>query len=275
VQNLDGARPCLKYIGGKRKLVPEIRALMPKKFGTYWEPFFGGGAVFFSLSEDERKGAVLSDTCEPLMAMYAALRKKNVCEEILTELGKPKYDNTEEAYYAVRKRNFLVGTPAQRAADFLYCNRAGFNGLFRTNLSGQFNVPFGRFDKVIFDEENLRKAGSALAKARVVLQPFEKAEPQRGDLVYFDPPYLPLTTTSMFTQYTPGGFGLADHERLMKFAMDCKKRGVHIILSNCAAPVIREMYEKAKVFEIREVQAARAVNSKADGRGKVTELLIR
>ena len=269
-------RPCVKMVGGKRKLVPEIRKLMPAKFGRYFEPFFGGGAMFFSLSAKERKGAQLSDMNKPLVAMYQALRDEKACHEVVLLLSKPgaRYADDRETFMKARRRNFLVGSAAERAADFLYCNKAGFNGLFRTNLAGEFNVPFGAHKALVYDFENLRLVGAALREATIELQEFDRIKPKKGDFVYLDPPYLPLSVTSSFTAYTSGGFGKEDHERLMKAALEWKMGGVHVVISNSAAPFIRELYSGPE-WEVIEVQAARSVNSKGAGRGKIAELMIR
>lgn len=228
--------------------------------------------MFFSLSEEEQKGAWLSDACTPLMNVYRVLAD---CPELLVDKLKSKdYANTQAAFLKVRTQNFEHGDYVHRAADFLYCNKAGFNGLFRTNKSGQFNVPFGRYNQLVFDVENLRSVSETFVRGRVTLKccDYQVIEPQKGDFVYLDPPYIPLSATSNFEAYTPGGFGLKAHEELAEFAFGLKKFGVHVVLSNSSASVVRQLY---KDFEIHEVQAARAVNSKADKRGNVTELLIR
>jgi DNA adenine methylase len=272
----DGDAPVrspVKWAGGKRKLVSEIKRHFPATFGRYWEPFVGGGAVFFSLSEEEQRGAVLSDMNEPLVETYLALRDD--FHELVRELGKEAYANTVEAYAKVRIKNFRVGSRAARAADFLYCNKAGFNGLFRMNLKGEFNVPFGRYDAIRFDFENLKRVSQALGRvSAIALQDFGRITPSKGDVVYFDSPYAPLSQTSSFTAYTAGGFGLAEQERLMKFALKLKRKGVTVVLSNSSAPLIKELYGHAGEFMMHEVLGARAVNSDKTKRGKVLEYVI-
>lgn len=268
--------PFVKFAGGKRKLLPLLREHVPLEFfhpppeslARYYEPFVGGGALFFDLDHPR---SVLGDTCGPLMNAYCMI-KDNV-DGLVRRLR--EHVNDKEHYLTVRERNFEVGTLTERAADFLYCNRVCFNGLFRVNKSGRFNVPFGDNPKAtICDEENLRAVSWRLQN--VVLHPLDFArvvhDAKAGDFVYFDPPYAPISKTSSFTSYGAGGFSDSDQRRLRDVALDLKAHGVHVLLSNSSAPLVRELY--ADGFEIHEVRAARSVNCKADKRGDVTELMI-
>jgi DNA adenine methylase len=262
------ARPFLKWAGGKRKLLGEIARCVPVTFGVYHEPFVGGGALFFDL---EHPMSIISDANGKLITTYRAVRDDP--SGVIGALG--AFSNTSDCYYEVRARNFSVGSPAQRAAEFIYTNRVGFNGLYRENMAGQMNVPFGRNkDPRICDVENLRAVSAALQDTGIEHDDFsgvlKRAAP--GDFVYFDPPYIPVSTTSSFTSYQAGGFGYADQVRLRDVALELKARGVHVLLSNSVAPMVLDLY---KTFEIRTVEAARAINSKAEGRGLVQEVLIR
>jgi DNA adenine methylase len=262
-------RPCLKVTGGKRKLVPEILKVLPPSFNTYHEPFAGGMALFFAL---QPKKAVLSDLNDKLINVYKVIRDD--VEALVKKLK--RYRNESEFYYKVRARNFDVGTPVERAADYIYVNKVCFNGLFRENLSGQFNVPFGKYDNpTICDEVNLRLVSQALKSVTLLHASFAKRmlTPKAGDLVYADPPYLPISKTSNFTTFLAGGFGKEDQIKLRDLALDLKKRKVHVVLSHSNADYIRGLYS-SPYFTITEVQAARAVNSDGAGRGKITELLI-
>lgn len=262
-------KPFVKWAGGKRKLVPAIREVMPKQFNYYYEPFVGGGALFFAL---EPKRAVLSDINLKLMNTFAGVRDD--VGSVITALRKLK--NNKTCYLRIRERNFECGTAAQRAAEFIYCNKIGFNGLYRVNRSGQFNVPFGRYENpTICDEDNLRAASRALQGVELLMRSFKAVEihASAGDFVYFDPPYAPLSATSNFTAFDAEGFGDAEQTELRDVALKLKQRGVSVVLSNSSAPMIRELYSP-RHWKIREVEQARAINSKSDRRGKVTELLI-
>ena len=265
------ARPFLKWAGGKRKLLGEIARCVPGTFGVYHEPFVGGGALFFDL---EHPMSIISDANGKLITTYKAIRDDP--SGVIGALGAlGAFTNTSDCYYQVRARNFSVGSPAQRAAEFIYTNRVGFNGLYRENMAGQMNVSFGRNkDPRICDAENLRAVSAALQDTGIEHDDFsgvlKRAAP--GDFVYFDPPYIPVSTTSSFTSYQAGGFAYAEQVRLRDVAVELKARRVHVLLSNSAAPMVLELY---KTFEIRTVQAARAINSRAEGRGLVQEVLIR
>ncbi len=250
-------------------MLPVLRPCVPETFGTYHEPFVGGGALFYSLRPER---AVLGDNNPELVNAYCVVRDD--VEALIEGLGTHRYEKGH--FLAVRALDPGKLSPIQRAARFIFLNRTCFNGLYRVNGKGQFNVPFGRYaNPIICDAANLRACSTALQGVDVRREPFESVLERAvaGDFVYFDPPYLPISATSSFTGYTEDGFGLADHRRLRDVAAALKERGVHVLLSNSAAPAIRELY--ADGFEVKDVLAARAINSKADGRGAVTELVIR
>jgi DNA adenine methylase len=266
-------QPFVKVTGGKRKLVPEILQVLPLTFGTYHEPFLGGGALFFALKPEK---AILSDLNGKLINVYKVIR--NDVDSLIRHLK--KYKNSEKFYYKIRARNFDVGTPVERAADYIYCNRTGFNGMFRENRDGQFNIPFGSYaNPTICDEVNLRNVSRALKGVTILHESFMKLtdrgakSPKADDLVYFDPPYEPISETSSFVGFTKAGFGREDQIKLRDLALTLKRKGVHVVLSHSSADYIRGLYSSPE-FTITEVQAARAVNSDGAGRGKITELLI-
>ncbi len=266
------ARPFVKWAGGKTALLHEILPRLPKKIGTYYEPFVGGGAVFFALAAEGRfKRAVLGDANEELMNAYDIIARGPTL--IVAALKRHVYE--EKYYYAVRAQipRDMVNN-IHRAARFIYLNRTCFNGLYRVNRQGKFNVPFGRYTNPrICDEENLIAAHVALRDVRFSSLDFQNTvlTAKKGDAVYFDCPYWPVSETSNFTAYAVGGFGEEDQVRLRNVALKLSEKGVHVLLSNSDTPFVRKLY---KGFKIEEVQAPRRVNSKASKRGNVGELLI-
>jgi DNA adenine methylase len=294
-------RPFLKWAGGKRQLLPHLRRFVPPTFSRYFEPFLGSGALFLDLyarGAIEYKPAVLSDTNADLIGCYTAVarRVEDVIQE-LQRLAAAHRSDDERLYYEVRDERFnplrrrlhddRSGSPvypANLAAMFLYLNRTGFNGLYRLNARGDFNVPAGRYTNPrICDATNLRAVAAALRSSDVHLE-HERFDVTisacgPGDLVYFDPPYAPLSSTSRFTSYTARGFSDADQERLRKVVVDLACRGCFVILSNSTAPIISELYEKdcaAREAGLRahRVPARRAINSNASRRGTVEEYII-
>ena len=263
------AAPWVKWAGGKRRMVPVLAPFVPKTFGTYYEPFVGGGAMFYGLRPER---AVLGDTNPELINAYTVVRDD--VDELVAELRTHHHD--EAHFYEVRALDPTKLGPVERAARFIFLNKTCFNGLYRVNRAGRFNVPFGKYTApLICDEPNLHACSTMLKEVAIHRQPFERVLDRAvaADFVYFDPPYLPLSATSSFTGYTQDGFGLADHRRLRDVAAMLKARGVHVVISNSAAPAIREL--SAVGFEVSDVQGARSINSKGDGRGKVAELIIR
>ena len=268
-------RPFLKWAGGKsqllNELLPRIGAAAP--FGRYHEPFLGGGALFFALCRGKhlgRKKACLSDTNANLVTAYQGVRDE--CETIVDLLKAHKQRHNKEYYYAMRAEK--PRTPAESAARIIYLNKTCFNGLYRENSKGEFNVPMGKYkDPIICDEANLRAVSDALRRAKLNRRPFESVldHVQPGDFVYFDPPYDPLSQTASFTSYDRNGFGPEDQRRLADVYTELDRRGVKVMLSNSMTDRVRELY---KNFTIHEVQASRPVNSRADRRGKVAEALV-
>jgi DNA adenine methylase len=268
----ERGRPFIKWAGGKRQLLRELlrHAPQPSARSRYFEPVVGGGALFFALRPAK---AVLADVNERLIRTYRGVRDDvdNVIRLLKT------YPHNEKTFYELRDVDIDSGTDAEVAAWFIYLNKTGFNGLYRVNRRNRFNVPFGRYhNPTICDESTLRACAHALARVdEPLVQDFERvvADAKRGDFVYFDPPYAPLSATSSFTSYTSSGFGPHEQRRLRDVALELKSRGVSILLSNSSAPDVRALYEDD--FDIIKVSATRLVNSKASGRGTITELVIR
>ena len=299
---LEPIRPFLKWAGGKRQLLPEIRKFYPERFGTYFEPFVGSGAVFFDLYSRGRlagRRAELIDSNADIVGCYIMVRER--VDAVIRHLNKLADGHRRDArshYYAVRddqfnpeRRRLLNGsassalqyTPAL-AAKLIYLNRTGFNGLFRLNSQGEFNVPVGRYTNPrICDGENLRLVSRALAHTAADIRQtrfetvLERAGP--GDFVHFDPPYAPLSATSSFTSYTAQGFSFEDQQRLQEVVIELAGRGCRVLVSNSIAPEIAKLYDgnrraEAAGLVAHTVRARRHINSKAAGRGEIGEYLI-
>ncbi len=266
-------KPIVKWAGGKTKLLEPLRARVPGRIRTYAEPFAGGAALFFALADDASRTferAVLADRNEDLCACYRAVRDD--VESVITALSGFRHD--EEEYYRVRAEDGAALPDVPRAARLIFLNRTCFNGLWRVNRSGKFNVPFGRYENPrIVDAEGLRAASRALAKAEVVAADF--AEVTRslgpGDFVYLDPPYVPLSKSASFTSYAEGGFGPADQDRLVAELARLRASGALAVLSNADTAATRELYRD---FSMHLVTAPRAINSRGAGRGRVGELIV-
>jgi len=266
---LRTARPFVKWAGGKRQILRELLKHVPSKHGRYFEPFVGGGALFFATRP---KRAILADVNERLVRAYRGVRDD--VEAVISLLKKWPHDPV--FFEKSRSRPVDEGTDVEVAAWFVYLNKTGFNGLYRVNKKNRFNVPFGRYENPkICDPRTLRACSEALANTDLKVGDFEEiaSAAKRGDFVYFDPPYAPLSPTSSFTSYTSSGFGLDEQTRLRNLARELKRSGVHVLLSNSSAPAVRKLYSRG--FEVFEVSATRMVNSKAGGRGAITELVIK
>jgi len=272
MSDIAAARPFLKWAGGKRQLLPRILALVPPRVRTYVEPFLGGGAVFFALASQRRfERAVLGDVNGELINCYETVRDD--VEDLIARLARLR--NTPTAYYAIRRQQPERLEPAARAARVIYLNRCGFNGLYRVNSDGLFNVPFGRYARPkICDPERLRAASRALAGVELVRGDFKAVIGRRrlgpDDFVYLDPPYVPISKTASFTGYA-GGFSMDDQERLARLLRRLAATGVPGLLSNSDCADTRRLYA-GLVFE--SLPARRAINSVASRRGPVAELLV-
>ena len=269
-------QPLLKWVGGKRQLLPELFARVQRagSFGRYHEPFVGGGALFFALHRAQRLGrkkAFLADNNPRLIETYQGVRDD--VDAVIACLEVHGAKHSEEHYYAVRAD--VPERLPERAARIIYLNRTGYNGLYRENSKGIYNVPFGRYKNPrICDEDNLRAVAKALKQTRLTCGDFGNvvADASPGDLVYFDPPYHPVSQTSSFTAYSQAGFGEAEQRRLAEVFQALTKKHVKVFLSNSWTPLIQELYAP---WHVEEVQADRRVNSKAERRGKISEALVR
>ena len=274
------ARPFLKWAGGKAKLAPAILAAAPPAFGRYVEPFAGAGAVFFAVAEQRPLApAVLNDANPDLIETFRVLRDSS--GDLLDALRplSQRYHAAEAAdrraiYYELRADE--PETPVARAARFIFLNKTCYNGLFRVNLRGGFNVPHGRYKNPrILDEELLIACSAALQRAELRSEDFATtcAKARVGDFVYLDPPYHPLSATANFTGYTRADFSRADQVRLKDVFEDLTRRGVAAVLSNSDHEFVRGLYEGAG-YQIERVSMSRAINSKGAGRQPVPELLV-
>ena len=265
--------PVLKWAGGKGRLLPQYEPFFPVSFNRYFEPFLGSGAVFFHLRHRYPKlKAILSDTNAELIHFYTVLRDQ--LEPLIAKLEEHAANHCSDYYYEVRAQQPEELSEVERAARLGYLNKTCYNGLYRVNSKGKFNVPVGRYKKPsICNRPKLEAASQALKKAELKVTPFEKVlrRARAGDLVYFDPPYEPLNRTSSFTSYTRDSFSAEDQARLSVVFRKLNERGVWVMLSNSTAPLIRDLYSS---FEIHEVDAHRFINSKANKRNKIKELLI-
>lgn len=265
-------RPFLKWVGGKGQLVGQLIERTPAQFGAYHEPFMGGGAFFFALYRAQRiRTAFLSDINTELVDAYTAVRDET--EAVIERLA--KFRHTEKFFYTQRKRNPWRMIRPNRAARMIFLNKTCYNGLYRVNSKGQFNAPFGRYKNPKFrDVENLHAVAKALTNVSLQNESFnivlENTRP--GDFVYFDPPYVPLSVTANFTSYHRDGFGYDEQVRLRNVACELDQRGVHVMLSNSATEVVRDLY--GSHFNIEQVLARRAINSDPNKRGKLSEFLI-
>jgi DNA adenine methylase len=272
-------RPIVKWAGGKSRLLPELRKRLPAEIRTYAEPFSGGAALFFSLAQDDLSGlrdgrrfkhAILADRNEDLIACYRAVR--DAVEELIVALGEYRYD--KDLFYEVRDRDPSKMGDVERGARVLFLNRTCFNGLWRVNSSGKFNVPFGRYtNPKIVDPVLLRAASKALQKVTLTHADFSKvtAKLEAGDFVYFDPPYVPASETADFTSYAVEGFGANEQARLVEELERLRTRGVFAMLSNADTPHTRALY---KDFHFETVDAPRSINANGAKRGTATELIV-
>lgn len=272
-------KPFVKWVGGKRQLLKQFKLLNlypPEKFdptkARYFEPFVGGGAVFFDLLP---KKAFLSDMNFELVTTYNAI--KTDVESLIKSLK--KHDHNKEYFLHVRAKKVEKLTPLQIASRFIYLNRACFNGMYRVNSKGEFNVPFGdNKNPLICDEENLRKISQALKNVEIKHQDYKHVlkKARKGDFIYFDPPYHPISKTSTFTSYTTNGFTENDQIELRDIFAELSERGCFVMLSNSDATFINKIYSEIKKDGVRisKVDAGRAINSKGSGRGKIKEVLV-
>jgi DNA adenine methylase len=300
VTDASSVKPLLKWAGGKRQLLPELRRFYPPEFGAYIEPFFGSGAVFFDLQQRgvlDGHAVVLIDSNPDLIGCYEIVRDHpHDVVDALEALAARHASDTRAHYYEVRDGVFNPEREARRGPDgrirytpalaamLIYLNRTGFNGLFRVNASGAFNVPVGRYERPrIADRGRLLDVATALGRdnVRLIWGSFLDAEAlaRPGDFLYCDPPYAPLTRTSAFTSYTHPRFGAREQVALQEMAVRLSAKSCHVLLSNSTADEIRVLYDGnpaavAAGLAAYRVPARRAINSKAGSRGVVDEYVI-
>jgi DNA adenine methylase len=269
------ATPIVKWAGGKTRLLPRLLARVPLGFRRYYEPFIGGGALFFAL---EPGAATIADINPALVTLYQTIVSD--LDGIIRVVLSHKAEHADERYYYDVRGRWndsswrAVATPAEIAGTFIYLNKTCFNGLWRENKSGGFNVPRGDYDDpTILYEDALRAARTVLTGAHITRGSFQDttADASAGDFVYFDPPYDPLTKTSSFTTYAASPFGKAEQRALAEYARTLDARGVFVMLSNNDTPFIRDLYDG---FLVETAPCGRSINSKAEGRGKIDEVII-
>ncbi len=265
------ARPFLKWAGGKGHLLPELLRRVPSDIGTYFEPFLGGGALFFGLRPER---AVLNDINPDVVNAFKVVRED--LEPLIESLGSHRH--SKKYFYKVREfdrqNDYWVRSDVDKASRLIYLNKTCFNGLYRVNSRGEFNVPFGDYENPkILDEENLRACSAALQGAELRCGTFDTLEEMTkpGDFVYCDPPYAPLSKTSSFASYTKEGFADEMHSRLAEFCARLDKRGVRFLVSNSYTDLVLNVFS---AFKIEVVESPRSINSKGERRGKISEALI-
>ncbi len=265
--------PFLKWAGGKRQLLPQMVKYFPKKYENYIEPFVGGGAVFFHLLPDK---AILSDDNPDLINCYNVIR--NDVKSLIISLSKHKYE--EKHYYQMRAidrddENYNKLSDIEKAARTIYLNKTGYNGLYRVNSKGFFNVPFGLHkNPTICDKRNLIAVNIALRNVKIIQNSFEICLDfaKKNDFIYFDPPYHPVSRTSNFTSYNKINFGKDSQKKLYKIFRILVDRGCKVLLSNSYSDFILDLY---KDYEIIILKARRSINSNAKKRGLINEVLIK
>ena len=268
------AEPFLKWAGGKSQLLEQYKEFIPRDFNNYIEPFVGGGAVYFHLFNSgyftDDKKIVLIDSNDELINCYQVI-KENV-ERLISMLLNSKFQNRKDIYYKIRDEN--PQDQIERAARTIYLNKTCFNGLYRVNSKGKFNVPFGRYkNPLLCDSKNLKAVNEALKKVEILYNDFEISIEfvYKDDFIYLDPPYQPISKTANFTSYTRYSFGQNEQIRLHEFYKTLDSMKCNVMLSNSDTPFIRDLY---KDYRIEVVSAKRAISCKAEGRGKINELVI-
>lgn len=276
-------KPFVKWVGGKRQLLQQFKEkglYPPEQFNpitnTYYEPFVGGGAVFFDLLP---KKAVLSDLNHELITTYNII--KSDIEGLINTLTSKKYIHDKEVFLDIRAERVTDLSDIEVAARFIYLNRTAFNGMYRVNSSGHFNVPFGSYtNPVICHSDNLRKVSDVLQKVTIKNEDYKSVikHAKKGDFIYFDPPYYPVSKTASFTSYTKESFLEEEQTELRDTFWDLHNRGCFVMLSNSSADFIQDIYteltRRDRRIKFSKIGATRMINSKASGRGKIKEILV-
>lgn len=268
----DEILPAVKWIGGKRELVPTLRSMMPESYGRYFEPFVGGGALFFNIA---KKGSYISDINQELIIMYEAIRDNP--EALMEDLSHHEFSS--EYYYSLRNIDRLHGFDSlpwlKRASRYIYLNKLSFNGLMRVNRKGQMNAAYNGMTNVsLYDRDNIFAMSELLKGTEIRCADFTYMleEANQGDFAYLDPPYVPVSKTASYTRYTKDGFDEGMNMRLRDFCDELDRKGVMFMMSNSSAPQVYELFGS---YRIDEVMAKRKVNCDRNGRGAVTETVIR
>ena len=271
-------KPFVKWAGGKRQLIPILNENLPKSFGTYYEPFLGGGALLFHiLTERDGQRCSISDLNSDLVLAYTTIR--NRIDELISSLKsheKNYHKNSKSYYYSVRESN--PRSEIEKTSRLLFLNRTCFNGLYRVNSKGKFNVPLGKYTNPnIVNEDNLRAVSDILQSSRVSIKcrDFEAVlqDAKKGDLVYFDPPYQPVSQTANFTSYTNKDFTIDDLDRLAKLCKKLDSKGCKFMLSNSNSEEVLEIFSHD--WQVFEIEANRAINSNSKKRTGHSELIIK
>ena len=267
---MDKAKPFVKWAGGKTQLLPELLPRVPETYGKYLEPFLGGGALFFSLNPHT---AILNDINAELICTYKIVKEQP--QMLIERLKVYQEKHSEQFYYETRSADVPISELVETAARFIYLNKTCFNGLHRVNKHGRFNVPMGNYkNPMICDEKNIILCSSALKNVHLTnlnYAEFLDEFADEGDFVYLDPPYVPLSENSDFDRYAKGKFRLGDQVELAGLYTKLIERGVHAILSNSDTQITAGLYSK---FNISRVSASRVINKNADGRKKISEILV-
>lgn len=262
-------KPILKWAGGKSGLLPQLVKHFPPTFSRLVEPFVGGGAVFFALRSEVP--ALINDASHEIIELYQIVR--DTPKDLMANLDELAAQYSETFYYKLRSE--IPQSAVGRAARMVFLNKTGFNGLYRQNSQGSFNVPFGKrlACPLLYDRENILRASIHLQNIQIESVDFEGVIEAvgQGDLLYCDPPYEPLSATASFNAYKASGFSQQDQCRLQDAAARAAVRGAFVVISNSTADFILSLYSE---WDVRKVSARRAINSKGDGRGEIPELLV-
>ena len=274
MEHIAHAAPVVKWVGGKRQLLPQILPLIPKRMSAYCEPFLGGGAVLFAL---QPRRALVNDLNQDLITVYRVIKEN--ADALIEHLS--RHENTPEYFYRIRdldrdREAYAALSDVEKASRLLYLNKTCYNGLFRVNASGAFNSPYGHYRRPnIVNEQTIRGVSRYFNSCDITFFSEDFAavldRVPRGGFVYLDPPYDPVSDTASFTGYNRGGFGREEQVRLKACCDALTARGVRFLLSNSATPFIRELYSS---YHVSIVQARRAVNSVASRRGAIEEVLV-
>lgn len=264
-RNIVAPKPLLKWAGGKRGILSELIAAMPAEYEDYWEPFFGGGALFLELYPLHGRQSHLSDVNPDLINTYKIVRYSP--RKLMEKLDEMSTKHSEEYYYEMRSQGNLKSS-LERAARFIFINKTGYNGLIRYNSKGLINTPWGHKKNPVslYDEANILACSKAFKKTDLAVRTFSNIAPEAGDFVYFDPPY-----DDTYNGYSKNGFGIEGQMALAALCKDLDNRGVKWMLSNSDTPLINKLYDS---YKISHITAPRALSCKGDGRKPVLEVLV-